>query len=316
MSWLSLKTCSKKMDKKVILTRTLDRLDTPVGNSSESWFCTSCVPRFNDSLIKLLNASSDSESSEPLLSNNHDDVDLDPNTTAHKDFNAHDKIKSLRKSNFGRCIIGYLNINSIRNKIYSFSELVTPCNFDIFGLGETKINQSFPNAQFALDGYRLFRRDCYCFGGGLMTFIRNDFPCRRLNHLETVTVETIVMEIIIAKAKWCLIFGYNPPKTVHSVFSDEMNHLLTSVTGQYDNYAIIGDLNFNVLSSVSSSDKSNSDICPLLNLCNDFNLKNLIRQPTFYHHRGKSLIDVFITNQFRKFLTSGVIDMNLVMVTQ
>ena len=92
-----------------------------------------------------------------------------------------------------------------------------------------------------------------------------------------------------------------------------MNRLLTSVTGQYDNYAVIGDLNFNVLSSVLSSDKSNSDVCPFLNLCNDFDLKNLIKQPTFYHHRGKSLIDtsIFIANQFRKFLTSGVIDNEL-----
>jgi hypothetical protein len=77
---------------------------------------------------------------------------------------------------------------------------------------------------------------------------------------------------------------------------------------QYDNYAIIGDLNFNVL----NNDRRNCDYtCPLQNLCNDYNLKNIIKQPTFYHRNGNSLIDVLITNQCRKFLTSGVIDNDL-----
>ena len=43
-------------------------------------------------------------------------------------------------------IIGHLNINSIRNKISGFKDLVLT-ETDIFLLSETKIDDSFPNCQ-------------------------------------------------------------------------------------------------------------------------------------------------------------------------
>ena len=157
--------------------------------------------------------------------------------------------------------------------------------------------------------HRMFRRDRNWFGGGLLVYLRNDIPCRRILNFETKTVETIALEtIIIAKTKWCIIFGYNPPKTTGINFTNEMYELCNSVNALYDNFVILGDLNFNVL-NVKFNSKNTSDtiICPFRNLCSDFNLKNLIHEPTFYHRTGNSLLDVLVTNQCRRFASAGAI---------
>ena len=78
----------------------------------------------------------------------------------------------------------------------------------------------------------MFRRDRNCFGGGLLVYLRNDrslLPCRRILNLETKTVETIVLETIIAKTNWRIIFGYKPPKTTDIIFTNEMYELCNSV---------------------------------------------------------------------------------------
>ena len=65
---------------------------------------------------------------------------------------------------------GYLNVNSIRNKI----------TFDIFLISETKIDDSFPSAQFQIEGYKSFRKDRDAFGGGLLFYVNEKLNCRSL----------------------------------------------------------------------------------------------------------------------------------------
>ena len=42
----------------------------------------------------------------------------------------------------------------------------TIANFDIFLISESKIDSTFPNMQFKINVYKLFRRDRNRFGGG------------------------------------------------------------------------------------------------------------------------------------------------------
>ena len=60
-------------------------------------------------------------------------------------------LKTLRWNNPEIVIFSYLNINSIRNKIGSSREVVME-NVDILAIAETKIDESFPTAQFLLVG--------------------------------------------------------------------------------------------------------------------------------------------------------------------
>ena len=66
---------------------------------------------------------------------------------------------------FDKIIIGHLNINFIENKFSSIGSLVKD-KLDIFMIAETKIDDSFPENQFIIEGYsKPFRRDRNSHGG-------------------------------------------------------------------------------------------------------------------------------------------------------
>ena len=82
--------------------------------------------------------------------------------------NSIDSITKLELSNPHKIIIlGYLNINSLRNKFKSIEDVIQRA-FDICVLSETKMDKSFPDKQFCLYNYRIFRKDRNWYGGGIM----------------------------------------------------------------------------------------------------------------------------------------------------
>ena len=52
-------------------------------------------------------------------------------------------------------MIGYLNINSLQNKLTDLRVILKYLSLNYFVLSETKLNESFANAQFTLDGYEI-----------------------------------------------------------------------------------------------------------------------------------------------------------------
>ena len=59
---------------------------------------------------------------------------------------AKSKLKLLRVRNIGRIIIGYLNINSVRNRFDALKEIASQ-SLDVLMVAETKIDTSFPTGQ-------------------------------------------------------------------------------------------------------------------------------------------------------------------------
>ena len=59
-------------------------------------------------------------------------------------------LKLLRIRNIGRVIIGYLNINSVRNKFDALKEIAAQ-SLDVLMIAETKIDATFPTGQFQHD---------------------------------------------------------------------------------------------------------------------------------------------------------------------
>ena len=66
--------------------------------------------------------------------------------------------------------------------------------FDILTVQETKLDKSFPDSQFAIDGYNMFRRDRKKGGGGIMVYIRNSIPFHRIR-VKSNEVEAILLDI-------------------------------------------------------------------------------------------------------------------------
>ena len=62
-------------------------------------------------------------------------------------------LKELRKECAKNSIIGYLNINSLRNKIVDLRQVLYESELDILAVSETKLSDEFPNPQFNTEGY-------------------------------------------------------------------------------------------------------------------------------------------------------------------
>ena len=90
-------------------------------------------------------------------------------------------LNTIRKRNINRLIIGQLNINSQRNKFEGLVQQVTG-NIGILMVSEKKLDNSFPVSQFLIDSYTPpFRLDRDNNGGGIMLFVREDIPYKRLS---------------------------------------------------------------------------------------------------------------------------------------
>ena len=109
----------------------------------------------------------------------------------------------LNRSKYTKNIIfSYLNINSIRNKFGSVRAAIV--NYvDIFVAAETKINESFPTAQFAIVGFhKPLRLDATDKSGGLLVYARSYLPLRQLTkHEISLDIEALVFEINLRKEK-------------------------------------------------------------------------------------------------------------------
>ena len=157
-------------------------------------------------------------------------------------------MSKLRSSYKNNPMIGYLNINSLKNKIIGVREMIAKSPLDIFCVDETKIDESFPDAQFIIENYQFppFRRDRNSKGGGKIVYIKQGLIAKRLRHFETKVSETICIEVTLSKKKWCILFAYRPPKQSKDLFFQEMSNSLNQIVNEYENFVIAGDLNINL----------------------------------------------------------------------
>ena len=80
--------------------------------------------------------------------------------------------------------MGYLNINSPRNKIIDVRKLIGRLQLDYFVVSETKLGSSFPSAQFRIGDYEIRnRRDRNKRGGGLIEFVKKRIITKRLKQI-------------------------------------------------------------------------------------------------------------------------------------
>ena len=65
-----------------------------------------------------------------------------------------DDLIKVRNSYPNNLVIGYLNINTLQNKIISLREIIAKAPLDVSCFDETKLDDSFPNSKFILDNFQ------------------------------------------------------------------------------------------------------------------------------------------------------------------
>ena len=253
--------------------------------------CASLLLKNNDDYITFPGVSSLNNSDIDNSFNNGRTINTDPCEI----------LKSIRVSNINRLIIGQLNINSLQNKFEDL-KIVINGNLDILVLTETKLDYTFLKTQFIIEGYMPpFRFDRPTNGGGVIIYVRDDIPCRKLKpNLILEHFEGIFLEINLRKTKWLLFGGYNPYKENITYFLNQLGPAIDQYIPHYDNLILLGDFN--------------SETCEtcMTEFCDTYNLSNLIKDPTcFKNPLNPSSIDVILTNRIRSFQYSKVIETGL-----
>ena len=195
-----------------------------LSQSTDNWFCHKCVlPQFSDSFfsdINTDNCNADHSLNSSLgLAPDHEQTAW-PNRGSTE--LVAEKCLDLRCTSKKNGIFAYLNVNSIRYKFLELKDTITNLSPILFGVAETKIDASYPDAQFCIPAYRIYRQDRSCNGGGLLCYVRSDTASRRVD-ISTKHIETVCLEITLNKTTWFIVVSYKPPKVTNLNFISDMH---------------------------------------------------------------------------------------------
>ena len=116
---------------------------------------------------------------------------------------------------------------------------------------ETKIDNSFPNAQFKIDGYKSFRKHQNAFEGGLLFYVNEKLNCRTLEScLPNIFIEILPLELRLLNSKWLILGTYKPPpqnEPREPTYISEFKKLLTNYRTSYDNILSLADFDMSFL---------------------------------------------------------------------
>ena len=172
-------------------------------------------------------------------------------------------LDNLRTKFSRNLFIAHLNVNSLRYKFYEIYDILNGNRIDIFGISETKIDASFTNAQFSIDGFKLYRQDRDCKGGGILVYIKDSLPHRLLNAHTGLTngVEYMSFEICFKRRKWFLVYMYRPPKVSNKCAWDVLSKLADHFVGNSNLTVFFGDINYDMY-----KDNILHDLCDIYDL--------------------------------------------------
>ena len=177
------------------------------------------------------------KSPEVVSSVNHDchndgsiDCDLFPGVTA------------FRRRFISNFIFAHLNVNSYRHKYISIHDILAKQHVDYLAISESKLDDSFPSAQFPAHDYPLYRQDVSSSSGGLLVYVRADLPHRRLNHakINVEGFESLCMEITVGKTTTILSCIYKHPKLKNDVFKCYFSNMADSLLRTHSDLVFLG----------------------------------------------------------------------------
>ena len=219
----------------------------------------------------------------------------------HKSDSSSAILQGIRSQNSTKIIMAHINLNSIRNKFDMLSYLVAG-KIDILIISESKLDSSFPSAQFYMPGFSPpYRIDRNKFGGGILMYIREDIPSKELiDHPSYGKIECIFVEINLHRKKWIIGGIYNPNKNTIGSHLTELNNSMMKFMQNYDNFVLLGDFN---------SEENDQEMQEFLHC---FSIKNLVKEPTCFKNVQKpTCIDLILTNRKSMFQHTKVVETGL-----
>ena len=122
-------------------------------------------------------------------------------------------------------------------------KLMVKYKANILVLTETKIDPSFQNQQFHIEGFCLpYRLERNKHGGGVLVYIRGDIPSKILKKTFLLDdIEGIFIELNLRKYKWLLCATYHLPNKKDNYFFNHLGKAIDIYHQTYDKYLLIDD---------------------------------------------------------------------------
>ena len=192
----------------------------------------------------------------------------------------------------------HYNVQSLtEKKDIIFSEL---SDFSVISITETWFDQRNSDSDIALEGYITYRRDRGGEnpGGGVCVYVTDTIFSKRRQDLELPNIECVWVEIKSHSRKLLIGTFYRPPRSPVATFNAIEDSIGMAIDTNAYEILVTGDFNINM-----ADDRSNTKI---KNLCQEYNLSQLISDSTHFTEISQSTIDLILTNKSETILTSGV----------
>ena len=202
--------------------------------------------------------------------------------------------------------IACLNINSLiahvdqlRTYVHSLGS-----NIDVLAINETNLDSSITNDNIQISGFDVVRRDRQLHdrnGDGVCMYVKSKLNFEIREDLVSNDLELLFIQISNPRSKPFLVgTSYRPPSSALNLFS-LFHEIIDKIDSENSELYLLGDLYCNLLSH-----SPNVNTRELLDICDIFNLTQLITEPTRVTNISQSLIDLCITNTPDKITASGV----------
>ena len=238
----------------------------------------SVICDYNDGAISVANDSSQT------MQNVVNEISVN---SCVKHFN--EDLSKFSKTNVKNMIFSHLNVNSMSCKFMEIHELLVKGYSDILFLSETKLDMSFPDAQFHIDKFLIHRIDRNVHGGGLVCYIKETIPHKNRTDIAINQngIESLVIQVKIHHKNMFFLHIYKPPNVNVIHLNNALETMLNNCFSESDSIFVVGDLNVNF--------KLNPN--QLSNICDSYDLKQIIKGPTcFKNVDNPTLLDVILTN--------------------
>ncbi|MEW8547189.1 MAG: endonuclease/exonuclease/phosphatase family protein, partial [Candidatus Thiodiazotropha sp.] len=193
----------------------------------------------------------------------------------------------------------HYNVQSIMNKLDLIETEFR--NFDVICLTETWLDIRTSDDLLDFKDFKLYRRDRIGDShGGICVYVRNNiYSCRR-NDLELPDIECVWIEVKTHNIKQLIGTFYRPPNSSNNVISTIEDSIGLAFDTNIKNILITGDFNLDILKQVSNK--------KVIDLCQHYNLEQLINEPTNFTETSSTIIDLFLTANKNNVLLCGVGD--------
>ena len=199
----------------------------------------------------------------------------------------------------------HLNIRSLPKHLDELKIFLLDHPFDIISLNETWLNSSWT----AIDGYNLVRYDRpdEQRGSGVAIYYKSKFNVRPRPGIPTHGFETVWIEINFPNKSELLVSAlYRPPNVDLNNFIPNLEKTVDVASSKRDEILLLGDLNYDL-----SPEKLPHGTKEVIKLFNIYQFSQLIEDPTRITEISKTLIDVALTTNADKIVTSGVLNRSI-----